>query len=64
MVNHHACCEGTGWEYEVKLEGWDVKDNTWEPDDNMAKAKEMVKQYWKELGGRPKEKRKVTGRKV
>jgi hypothetical protein len=48
----------------VKWEGWDEKDNTWEPKDNMAKAKEMVKHYVKELGRRPKEKRKMTWRKV
>jgi hypothetical protein len=29
----------------------------------MAKAKEMVEQYWKEMDGRPKEKRKTTRKK-
>jgi len=62
--NHRPSTEGTGWEYEVTWEDWDEKDNTWEPEDNMAKAKEMVKQYWREIGGWPKEKRKMTWRKV
>jgi len=30
----------------------------------MAKAKETVKHYWKEIGGRPKAKRKVTQKKA
>jgi len=51
---------GTGWDYEVKWEGWDEKDITGEPDENMAKPKEIVKEYWKEIGGRPKAKRKMT----
>jgi hypothetical protein len=29
----------------VQWEIWDEKDETWEAEDNMAKAKEMVKQY-------------------
>jgi hypothetical protein len=30
----------------------------------MAKAKETVKQYWREIGGQPKENRKTTRRKA
>jgi hypothetical protein len=44
----------------VKWESWDEKDNTWKPEDNMAKSKEVAKEYWKELCGQPKEKRKIT----
>jgi hypothetical protein len=64
IANHSPSSEGTGWEYEVNWEGWDEKDNTWEPENNMAKVQEMVKQYWKEIDGRPKEKRKTTRRKA
>jgi hypothetical protein len=39
IANHHPSSEGTGWEYEVIWEGWDEKDNTWDSEDIMAKAK-------------------------
>jgi hypothetical protein len=58
ILNHQPSSDGTGWAYEVKWEGWDEKNNTWEPEKNMVKAKETVKQYWKEMGGRPKAKKK------
>ena len=39
-------------------------DDTWKPEENMAKAKEMVEQYWKEIGGQPKAKEKMTRKKA
>jgi hypothetical protein len=45
----------------VTWEGWDEMDHTWEPEDNTAKAKEIVKQYWKELGRRQNRREKRHG---
>jgi hypothetical protein len=54
--------EGT-WEYEVKWEGWDAKDNTWETEANLARAKAMLREYWAKQGGRPRAARKKAPRK-
>jgi len=59
VANHRHSSEGTSWEDLVKWEDWDKKDNRWELDKNMTKAKEMVKQYWKEIGERLKVQRNV-----
>jgi hypothetical protein len=45
IAKHPPSSDGTSWEYEVNWEGSDEKDNTWEREENMPKAKEMVKQY-------------------
>jgi len=52
--------ERTDWEYEVNWESWDAKNNTWEPEENMANAQEIVKDYWKEIDGQLKTKRKMA----
>jgi len=44
IAKHRPSCDGTSREYKVTWEGWDYKDNTWEPQEDMAKAEEMVKQ--------------------
>ena len=60
IAHHRPSSEGTAWEYEVKWKDCDKKNTTWELQGNMTKVKEMVKEYWKEIGGQPKAKRKMT----
>jgi hypothetical protein len=45
IPKYHTHSAGTSWEYELKWEDWDENDNTCEPEEIMAKAKEMVKKY-------------------
>lgn len=60
IANHCPSFQGTSWRYKLKLEGWDKKDDTWEPEEIMAKANKMVTQYFKEIGRQPKAQRKTT----
>ncbi|KAF2263104.1 hypothetical protein CC78DRAFT_466513 [Lojkania enalia] len=51
--------------YEVKWQGYEArKDRTWEPEDNLSGALEILHEYWDSIGGRPNPKtRKRKGRK-
>ncbi|ORX99623.1 hypothetical protein BCR34DRAFT_576483 [Clohesyomyces aquaticus] len=41
--------------YEVKWLGYEAKkDRTWEPEDNLSGASDVLHEYWEEIGGRPK----------
>lgn len=40
--------------FHVKWQGWDnPEDQTWEPEDNMGGAVDVMKEYFEEIGGRP-----------
>ncbi|KAF2117425.1 hypothetical protein BDV96DRAFT_572083 [Lophiotrema nucula] len=40
--------------YEVKWQGYEAKkDRTWEPESNLAGAKEVLREYWESIGGKP-----------
>ena len=39
-----------GYEYLVKWSGWTTRHNTWEPIDNLANAKDLLKDYWRMKG--------------
>ncbi|KAF2847485.1 hypothetical protein T440DRAFT_481713 [Plenodomus tracheiphilus IPT5] len=43
--------------FHVKWQGYDdPKDQTWEPEDNMGGAVDVMKEYFEEIGGRPEPK--------
>ena len=50
--------------YYVKWAGYEDKDNTWEPQDNLGNAVEKVAEYWDEHEERIKEVQKKFGRKT
>ncbi|KAI8931539.1 hypothetical protein NX059_011195 [Plenodomus lindquistii] len=46
-----------GLVFHVKWQGYDdPKDQTWEPEDNMGGAVDVMKEYFEEIGGRPEPK--------
>jgi len=46
IANQRPSSDGTNWEYEVKWEGWDKKDNNWVLEENMAEQKK----WWSSIG--------------
>ncbi|KAJ4340615.1 hypothetical protein N0V95_007440 [Ascochyta clinopodiicola] len=44
-------------EFDVKWQGYDnPKDRTWEPEENMETAADVLKEYYEDIGGRPENK--------
>jgi hypothetical protein len=50
IVGHRKDEKGA-WEYFVKWEEWEAKDNTWEKEWALARAKQMLREYWATQGG-------------
>jgi len=64
IPNHWPTTKGTSWEYKVNWKGWDAKNITWEAEENMVKANDLVKQYWEEIAGWPMARKKKLWNKV
>jgi hypothetical protein len=62
IVGHRPNEKKGTWEYEVKWEGWDAKDNTCETEADVARAKVMLRDYWAKQGGKPRASRKKARR--
>jgi len=51
-------------EFDVKWQGYEnPKDRTWEPEENMETAADVLKEYFEDIGGRPEKPEKGTKRK-
>ncbi|KAL8722285.1 MAG: hypothetical protein Q9225_001189 [Loekoesia sp. 1 TL-2023] len=54
ILNHHNRFEDDIMRYEIKWKGYeDKKDRTWETEDNLAGAREILEAYWAKIGGKP-----------
>ncbi|KAL1598087.1 hypothetical protein SLS59_007097 [Nothophoma quercina] len=51
-------------EFDVKWQGYEnPSDRTWEPEENMETAADVLKEYFEDIGGRPEKPEKGTKRK-
>ncbi|KAI4721472.1 hypothetical protein E4T48_02309 [Aureobasidium sp. EXF-10727] len=60
----HAFDKGKDCLYQVKWLGYeDPADRTWEPEDNLSGAMDVLKAYWDKIGGKPQPKPKTPAKK-
>lgn len=54
IKDHRSDFEDGAMRYYVKWKGYEKKsDRTWETEDNLEGAKEVLEAYWKSIGGKP-----------
>ncbi|KAL8947199.1 MAG: hypothetical protein Q9183_007816, partial [Haloplaca sp. 2 TL-2023] len=59
ILNHSDGWEDGRLRYEVKWEGYEKKkDRTWETEENLRGAPDLVRQYWATIGGSGKNKKR------
>ncbi|KAI4203403.1 MAG: hypothetical protein LQ350_001924 [Teloschistes chrysophthalmus] len=65
ILRHHDDFEDGVMRYEVKWKGYEKKaDRTWETEENLEGAREILEVYWESVGGKPLPTRKsLSGKK-
>ncbi|KAL9613367.1 MAG: hypothetical protein Q9167_002070 [Letrouitia subvulpina] len=54
ILNHHDNFEDGVLRYEVKWKGYEKKaDRTWETEENLEGARDILEEYWNSIGGKP-----------
>ncbi|KAL8967126.1 MAG: hypothetical protein Q9197_005607 [Variospora fuerteventurae] len=55
ILSHHDNFKDNAMRYEIKWKGYErKKDLTWETEENLAGAREILEAYWEKIGGKPK----------
>ncbi|KAI5211885.1 hypothetical protein E4T38_00900, partial [Aureobasidium subglaciale] len=63
-IMKHAFDNGKDCLYEVKWLGYEnVEDRTWEPEENLEGAMDVLQAYWDSIGGKPTAKPKTPAKK-
>ncbi|KAL9598493.1 MAG: hypothetical protein Q9219_004466 [cf. Caloplaca sp. 3 TL-2023] len=64
ILRHHDDFDDGEMRYEIKWKGYEkAKDRTWETEDNLEGAREILEAYWASIGGKPTRKPKPAPKK-
>ncbi|KAL9000665.1 MAG: hypothetical protein Q9169_000701 [Polycauliona sp. 2 TL-2023] len=54
ILAHHNDFTDNAFRYEIKWKGYEKKaDRTWETEENLEGARDLLEAYWKSIGGKP-----------